>query len=768
MPVDNAPPSFRPSDLRHLKEEVAYRTKLQEICHKIYGAKNLDALFTSLEDDIIDLFQAERFTVYGIDGVHHQLVSRFKTGQDIKEIRLPVSACSVAGYAALRQRLVNIRNVLDRGELRDIDSELVFDKQWDKKSGYSTRQVLACPIRFEKYLMGGLQVINRKKGDWFSADDEKAIQEISRMFGVAFYTQKRISGARPSRFSYLLANHLVSEDQLDKARKLSGRSGGSVENILIEKFKVSKGDIGKSISNYFKVPFVGADTPPIPSAKMIKGLKPSFMKRNVWVPWRMEKGKIDIAIDDPNDLPRVDDIRTLFPGCALRFCVALKQDIMKMCDRLEEIAKAPDAIDDIIKRMADDIVEETVPESDDRAQDSTVIQLVNKTILDALEKGASDIHVEPYPGRQETGIRIRIDGRCHLYGKIPAAYKHSVISRIKIMADLDIAERRRPQDGKIDFRKFGGKSVELRVATIPTQGGVEDVVMRIVSTGKPIPIDRLHFSKRNYERFLSAIDMPYGLIFVCGPTGSGKTTTLHAALQQLNKAERKIWTAEDPVEITQPGLRQVQVRPKIDFGFAEALRAFLRADPDVIMVGEMRDRETTRIGIEASLTGHLVLSTLHTNSAPESITRLLDLGMDPFHFADAVRCILAQRLVPTLCEKCREPYHPSVKEFNELVREYGPDDFKRVMGISYDRELSLFRGGGCAACGGTGYRGRMGIHELLMGSDEIKRMIQTKQQVAAIRRQAVSEGMTSLKQDGIEKVFGGHCDLFQVRKVCIQ
>ena len=768
MPVEKTSHSFRPSDMQHLQKEVAYRVKLQEICHKIYGAKNLDALFTSLEEDITDLFQAERFTVYGIDGVHHQLVSRFKTGGDIKEIRLPVSTSSVAGYAALRQQVVNIKNVLNRKELMNIDSELVFDKQWDRRSGYSTRQVLACPIRFEKYLMGALQVINSKDGDRFSIDDEKAIREISKMFGVAFYTQKRISRARPSRFDYLLTNHLVSEDQLNQARSLARRNGGSIENILINKFKLSKDDIGKSLSNYFKVPFVGTDTPPMLSAKMIKGLKPSFMKRNVWVPWRMENGRIDIAIDDPNDLPRVDDIRTLFAGRTLRFCVALKQDIIKMSDRLEEIAKSPDGIDDIIKRMADDIVEEAATESDDRAQDSTVIQLVNKTILDALEKGASDIHVEPYPGRQETGIRIRVDGICHLYGKIPAAYKHAVISRIKVMADLDIAERRRPQDGKIKFRRSGGKSVELRVATIPTQGGVEDVVMRIVSTGKPIPMEKLHFSKRNYERFLGAIDMPYGLIFVCGPTGSGKTTTLHAALQQLNKAERKIWTAEDPVEITQPGLRQVQVRPKIEFGFAEALRAFLRADPDVIMVGEMRDRETTRIGIEASLTGHLVLSTLHTNSAPESITRLLDLGMDPFHFSDAVRCILAQRLVPTLCKKCRESYHPSEKEFNELVREYGRDDFEREMGISYDRELSLFRRCGCAACGGTGYRGRMGIHELLMGSDEIKRMIQTKQEVAAIRRQAASEGMTSLKQDGIEKVFAGHCDLFQVRKVCIQ
>jgi type II secretory ATPase GspE/PulE/Tfp pilus assembly ATPase PilB-like protein len=370
---------------------------------------------------------------------------------------------------------------------------------------------------------------------------------------------------------------------------------------------------------------------------------------------------------------------------------------------------------------------------------------VNNIILDAYAGGASDIHVEPFPGRRETEIRIRVDGICREHSRVPAVYRNALVSRIKIMADLDIAEKRRPQDGKIDFKKYGGKPVELRVATIPTQGGLEDVVMRIVSAGKLVPLGKLFFSERNHRKFLQAVDMPYGLIFVCGPTGSGKTTTLHAALEHLNRPERKIWTAEDPVEITQAGLRQVQVRPKISLSFAKALRAFLRADPDVIMVGEMRDEETTRIGIEASLTGHLVLSTLHTNSAPESVIRLLDLGMDPFNFADAVRCVLAQRLVPTLCKKCKEAYTPSRKEREELVREYGPADFDRTFGDPERLEGPLFRPKGCERCGGTGYQGRMGIHELLMGSPEIKRMIQTRQSVDAIRRQAAAEGMTSLK-----------------------
>jgi type II secretory ATPase GspE/PulE/Tfp pilus assembly ATPase PilB-like protein len=400
-------------------------------------------------------------------------------------------------------------------------------------------------------------------------------------------------------------------------------------------------------------------------------------------------------------------------------------------------------------------------------EDSAVVQVVNKIILDAYERGASDIHIEPYPGKQNTEVRIRIDGSCTLYQTIPFSYKAAVVSRIKIMSDLDIAERRKPQDGKKKFKKYGGKDIELRVATVPTQGGLEDIVMRILAAGEPLPLKKMGFAESNYENFISIVTQPYGIIFVCGPTGSGKTTTLHSALGYINKTETKIWTAEDPVEITQRGLRQVQVKPKIGFDFAAAMRAFLRADPDVIMVGEMRDKETTSIGIEASLTGHLVFSTLHTNSAPESITRLLDMGMDPFNFADAILGIMAQRLVRTLCKDCKKAYHPSEEEYDELVREYGEEAFNQNVNIPFSDNLTLNKPEGCDACHNTGYRGRMALHELLMGTDEMKKLVQMKAQMEDIRKQAISDGMTTLKQDGVVKVFGGNLDLLQVRKVCI-
>jgi type II secretory ATPase GspE/PulE/Tfp pilus assembly ATPase PilB-like protein len=456
-------------------------------------------------------------------------------------------------------------------------------------------------------------------------------------------------------------------------------------------------------------------------------------------------------------------------GKTVAFCVALKEDILEYINLFTQDEKELASMDEILSQldMEDREIEEA--EASLGEEDSAVVQLVNKIIIDAYNRGSSDIHIEPYPGRQNTQVRIRVDGSCAVYQTIPYAYRNAIVSRIKIMSDLDIAERRKPQDGKIKFRKYGGLDIELRVATVPTQGGMEDVVLRILAAGEPIPLNKMGFSDWNYDNFINIITQPYGIIFVCGPTGSGKTTTLHSALGYINKPETKIWTAEDPVEITQRGLRQVQVHPKIGFDFANAMRSFLRADPDVIMVGEMRDKETTHIGIEASLTGHLVFSTLHTNSAPESVTRLLDMGMDSFNFADAILGILAQRLARTLCEKCKEAYHPTKEEYDELLREYGDDEtFEKIVNIPYSDKLTLYRPTGCERCHGTGYSGRCAIHELLIGTDPMKQLIQERASVENIRNLAVTEGMTTLKQDGISKIFGGKLDLLQVRKVCIK
>lgn len=754
----------------NLQSEVAYRTRLVEIGNKINAARDLDEIFIDLSDEILSLFDAERLTVYVVDGVKRELVSRFKSGDEIGEIRIPVSKSSLAGYAALTHKLLNIGNVYDKAELQSIDENLDFDKSWDQKTGFRTQQALVYPIIFQKYLMGALQLINRKDGGRFQEADEKAVVDLAKIIGIALYNQKRMAarGGRVTKFDYLLENHLVTQKELAKAIADARQRKEPVETVLSREFKVPKTEIGESLSRYYKVPFVSYSAAhPIPG-ELLAGIKVPFMRANLWVPLRLDEGQPVIAIDDPHDLKRIDEIKALFPGRRLKFAVTLKQDILDFIKLFSADEREMAEIDDILSQLQDEYHEIEEAESGVGEEDSAVVQLVNKIILDAYARNASDIHIEPYPGKQNTMVRIRVDGSCTVYQTVPFAYRNAVVSRIKIMADLDIAERRLPQDGKIKFKKYGGKDIELRVATIPTQGGMEDVVMRILAAGEPIALNKIGFSERNFDNFVQCVIQPYGLVLVCGPTGSGKTTTLHSALAYINKTETKIWTAEDPVEITQKGLRQVQVKPKIGFTFAAAMRSFLRADPDVIMVGEMRDKETTHIGIEASLTGHLVFSTLHTNTAPESIVRLLDMGMDPFNFADAILCIMAQRLVRTLCPDCKKAYNPSEEEFGELVREYGEEEFAKNVNISYNDELELYKPQGCEFCNNTGYRGRMGIHELLVGTDEMKKLVQRRAQMEEIRNQAIADGMTTLKQDGIEKIFGGKTDMLQVRKVCIK
>jgi type II secretory ATPase GspE/PulE/Tfp pilus assembly ATPase PilB-like protein len=410
---------------------------------------------------------------------------------------------------------------------------------------------------------------------------------------------------------------------------------------------------------------------------------------------------------------------------------------------------------------------------------------VNKVIVDAYQQGASDIHIEPMPGKAKTGIRFRIDGTLMPYIEVPAAYRDAMVARLKIMCDLDISEKRKPQDGKIKFKKFGPLDIELRVATLPSAGGVEDVVMRILAAGEPIPLDKLGLTPHNRERLVATVSKPYGLFYVCGPTGSGKTTTLHSILKHLNTPDTKIWTAEDPVEITQKGLRQVQINKKAGIDFAMVMRAFLRADPDIIMVGESRDKETVSMGVEASLTGHLVFSTLHTNSAPESITRLLDMGMDPFNFADALLGILAQRLAKRLCE-CKQAYVPSAEELKLFVSEYSqellptkawqadaPGQTAALLQAwqaahGHEGRLHLYRAVGCEKCRQTGYKGRVGLHELLIANDEVRQLIQERARVATLLAECIEGGMRTLKMDGMEKVLMGLTDLKQVRAVCVK
>ncbi len=406
-------------------------------------------------------------------------------------------------------------------------------------------------------------------------------------------------------------------------------------------------------------------------------------------------------------------------------------------------------------------------------ESSDFVRLVKRIIQDALHQGASDIHIETNPGQAVTRIRFRRDGDMEHYLSLPSALRAPLVSRIKVMARLDISERRRPQDGKINFADFGGAKLELRVAVLPTHDGLEDVVMRLLATSDPIPLAALGLQARDENAVMAMAGHSFGLILAVGPTGSGKTTTLHSILKELNTAKRKVWTAEDPIEITQDGLRQVQVNPKIGVTFASAMRAFLRADPDVIMIGEIRDEETSRIAIEASLTGHLVLSTLHTNSAAESVTRLLDMGMDPMTFGDSLIGIVAQRLVRGLCGRCAAAVPLPPEAFEALVQEYildspleaaeGRARLLAAGGVDAPGDLTVKTAVGCPHCAGKGYKGRTGVYEVLQNSPALRALIQQKTGPHRIFDAAVKAGMRSLRHDALEKVLQGRIDMVQAR-----
>jgi type II secretory ATPase GspE/PulE/Tfp pilus assembly ATPase PilB-like protein len=755
------------------QRELSYRKRLIEIANQINSAPGIQEILVDLKDKILDLVDAERVTLFALDTKNQELFSLFKAGQEVKEIRVPKTFASIAGFTALSRKTVNIQNAYDPPELARHHANLRFDQRWDKATGFRTHQVLSSPILFEKYLLGVVQLVNKRGGGAFSPRDEEASEELAKILGIAFYNQHRAARTnKPSKFGYLVDKGLIPEKDVEKAITTARVNQIDVTKVLEDDYRIPREEIGRALAQFYNCAYWDPAGRTMPEDLKAR-LPLDFLKKNVCAPFEKKEGTLFVAVEDPYDLNRLDAIKAMNLAPRHEFLVGMKNDILEFV-RTSYGDSAPVMEEQDLGRIImelgsgeEDEVDGAAPEAPEVDEtDHGIVKLANQIIIDAYNKGASDIHIEPYGKTAPTVVRFRVDGDCQKYLEIPAPHRNAIVQRLKIMSKLDIAEKRKPQDGKIRFKGPMG-TIELRVATIPTTGGNEDVVMRILAASKPLPLEKMGFSERNITQFKTILEKPYGICLVVGPTGSGKTTTLHSGLGYINSVDTKIWTAEDPVEITQPGLRQVQVHPKIDFTFAIAMRAFLRADPDVIMVGEMRDHETAATGIEASLTGHLVFSTLHTNSAPETIVRLLDMDIDPFNFADALLGILAQRLVRTLCKECKEEYSPSQEEFAELMQEYGLEAWEKL-GIKYSPSFRLYRPKGCPKCGGSGYKGRMGIHELLVGTDEMKRKIQKRDPVENLRKQAMADGMTTLLQDGIQKVLGGVTDFKQVRAVCIK
>lgn len=773
-----------------VNSRLLFFKNLQAVTNKIHATSNIDEIMLELSQDICNLFNADRLTIYTVSEDRSSIVSKVKTGlNSFKDLKLPITEQSVAGYVAMTQKMANIRDVYDDVELKAYSPKMNFLQEVDKRTGYRTKQMLVAPISDgEGALLGVVQIINNRDDVPFAAVAEEGVQGLAQTLAIAFtQRQKAVPGVR-SKYDGLVSDAVISAAELDLAQRSARRKGLDLEEVLVKEFQVKPAAIGQALAKYFGDPYEPYRSERVKPIDLLRNLKRDYLESQQWVPVEETREGVVVVATDPERVRNSRVVNNIFPKSKVVYRVTTNREFLQVLDHffgaLADVASVGDLLSDL--GDGDDEAGDVVGDDVSAAAENELVKLVNKIIIEAYQQGASDIHIEPRPGKEKTLIRFRKDGSLVPYIEIPASYRNALIARLKIMCDLDISEKRKPQDGKIKFKKYGPLDIELRVATIPTAGGMEDVVMRILAAGEPIPLDSLGLTPHNHETLKSIISKPYGLFFVCGPTGSGKTTTLHSILGHINTPDTKIWTAEDPVEITQKGLRQVQINKKAGLDFATVMRSFLRADPDVIMVGEMRDAETTGIGIEASLTGHLVFATLHTNSAPESVIRLLDMGMDPFNFADALLGILAQRLAKRLCKECKEAYQPSPEDMKRLLTEYceeltNTDSWKKDPKGSYeavyrdwnsryakDGQFTLYRAKGCPVCNDTGYKGRVGLHELMAGTDGVKKLIQEHARVAELVACALNDGMRTLKMDGIDKVLQGITDMKQVHAVCIK
>ncbi len=797
------------------------RTRLAELIAYLTRISSLDdLLFAAMER--VSTFMGAKHAALFLPDAQGQMRAVCWAADAVRELVLPREAGNLVGFACLAKAPVALRSLADPSELARLHPRLRPDERFSKWLGEPIQAAILSPLVGGNGCMGVLLVANRmtESGGFvprdliFAGDIARAIASV-----VAGLLQNPVEAALPppatpppvpvrppatppprlpasaaarnptpaprqegrapeppakstdspkrGKWDYLLEAGVLPPEALGKALSTAEATDMDPPRYLIEKMGVNRADVEKTLSLYFNAPFYRFQPKQVIPEDLKTRLRADFLRKMGAVPIERRGAQLIVVTDDPTDFNRCDGLRSIESDREVVFHVGFKDEIAACIEA--SYGTRPD-VNVLLKELSTDegtgaIDEPSDDEDEEGESDSAIIKLANQIIIDAFQRGASDIHIEPYGKEENTRIRFRIDGDCVRYQDIPPAFRHPLVARFKIMAKLDISERRKPQDGKIKFR-MRDRTIELRVATLPTVNGNEDIVMRILAASKPIPLDEMGMNERNLTELRALLAKPYGLILCVGPTGSGKTTTLHSALGSINTTDMKIWTAEDPVEITQAGLRQVQVQPKIGFDFAAAMRAFLRADPDVIMVGEMRDKETASTGVEASLTGHLVFSTLHTNSAPETITRLIDMGLDPFSFADALLGVLAQRLTRGLCKKCREEYLAEKSEVDEIRQAFGEEEADR-RGFR-EGQLKLWRGAGCEVCGKSGYKGRIAVHELLVNDDRIKAAIAKRAPVEEVRDLAVGGGMSTLLQDGIEKAIAGKTDLKQVLAVCLR
>ncbi len=802
------------SDLRGQLEE---QIRLDEINKKILSTLDLDEVLREIATSTCQLLNAERATVYVVEpaqgGKGLELVSRKIIGDDIAEIRLPVTHSSLSGYVAATGQSIVIRDVYNTAELQKVSPTLKFDSSWDQQTGFRSKSMIVIAATVNDKVVGVIQALNKKDGGHFNAHDQELLSKLANYVGISLQNSQshtrvlRRARARSTVQELLVEKGLLSEVKLKEAQERANKEkkkllellverilktlkDSGITQLLVEQYEIGEVDITKCVAEINGLEYQPFAPELMVNPELFESLPEAYCKRNFICPIKQvldPAGKLTltVVVNNPKNFITLEDVE-IRTGCKIgKIFMSTRGEIHKMIaralhpDAKDGAEEETEAIGDLFDALAEDLgvtpqeeeIEAANIKEGSKEDDAPIVKLCNRIIEDAFRLGASDIHIEPEETR--VLVRVRRDGALEKVLNIPIHAKNALVARYKIMGDMNITEHRVPQDGRIRFKEHGGRyDIELRVNICPTVGGNEDIVMRILADSKPLPLEKMGFMPWVIEPYQKEFNKPYGMILCVGPTGSGKTTTLHATVANINTPDTKILTAENPVEITQVGLRQVQIRPEVGLTFKEALRAFLRQDPDVIMVGEMRDFETCSIAVEAALTGHLLFSTLHTNNAPETVTRLVDIGIDPVTLSDALLCVLAQRLTKTICKKCKKAGQLATEDLEAIGAKVDNGQYL-YLGKHFPVEGGFVKGEGCEACNGTGYKGRVGLHELLVCSDEVKRMITSGARIHEIREAAKTDHgdgkrMFELFEDGYFKVMQGSTDVRNIRAVCTE
>lgn len=774
-------------------KKTSSKMNFQSLLKVIQEAPDIKTIKSILSKHILDIFQVELAAIFLVKENNQELVSwLLLPGDSLEEITVPIETNSIVGFVASKMRRIDLGNPYDFQELRRIGDGLSFSDSYDKKANVHSKQVLAIPIVQQKNLIGVFQLINTKDGNEFSVKAQKDANELAELLAYAFVGGDSDKQDQ-SKYNSLIAHKILSREQLKQGLAKAAQLGVAPETVLIADFKIPKKKIGKLIAQFYSTSFVDLEKVDCDPQKVLQGASVDFFESGELVPLSLSNGKLIVAGKNIEDQTLTSTILNFVSKAKqVELMFAFQDDIRSFWKRINAKKSSAsthvkereqNSVDNLIYDMLsvgqaqqnvaekrDRVVERVVEKKKETkysgdTNDPLTVELVAKIIEQGCSSQATSIHIEPY-GIDESGeVRYRIGNACSKPFRLTPQYVGKVVDRIRFMASLNGDERIKPQVGKINYKRSNGKEVELRVVTIPTANSNEDIVLSILPAKKTlVPLDKLMPSLL-LSRFKEIIEQQLGLVLVVGPVSSGKTITLHSALAHLNTTARKIWTAEYPVEIQQRRIRQVQLNPVMNYNFADALRAFLGADADVIMIGELQDPQTAVMAVDAALNGHLLLSTLPVNSAAEGITHCLNMGINPTSLATALQGILAQRLIHSLCENCKEPYHPGKDEYDRLMVNYGVSFFEHI-NVAYSDDLVFYRSKGCPACNNSGYRGEVGLYELLFVTPSIRTLIMKRAPESEIINEAIVNNMTLLIQEGIQLIFEGTTDYKELRSAC--